>query len=289
MATDTAIRRSNKMAETPGTRHWIAQAKSFFERYARELFRNKTVLFWSIAFPVGFYLLTITVFVPVEEIPANERPYIFAATAISYGTFGAIIVCLSSFGQQLAADLEADRYKQFRALPIAPTADMAGRMLAGLLLATVSFLAVVVVSLGTGASYTLRSIASVPIAMLAFVGFAVIWMVLAMAVASAITDERYAALLTVAVALLAYMLTGYNGTDPGSYTGPDVLLNYLPNTLPSRVLVYQFVDAPASSLAPPALPSTIWSVGTLTLYTALALGVGIVVVRTRIYGTGVLA
>jgi len=287
MATDTAVRRSEGTAGTVATGRWVAQARSFFERYARELFRNKTVLFWSIAFPVGFYLLTITVFVPVEEIPADERPYIFAATAISYGTFGAIIVCLSSFGQQLAADLEADRYKQFRALPIAPTADMAGRMLAGILLAAVSFLAVVVVSLGTGASYTLRSFVSIPIAMLAFVGFAVVWMVLAMLVASVLTDERYAALITVAVALLAYMLTGYNGTDPGSYTGPDILLNYLPNTLPSRVLVYQFVDVPASTLAPPTLASTGWSVGTIILYTALSLAVGIAVVRTRIYKKGV--
>lgn len=270
-------------------RAWAGQARSFFARYARELVRNKTVLFWSLAFPVGFYLLTITVFVPVERIPADARPAVFGSTAISYGTFGAVIVSLNSFGTQLAADFEAGRYKQFRALPIAPTADMAGRMAAGTALALVSFLAVVLVSVPTGAAFAVRSPASLAVGLLAFLAFVVVWMVLATGLVSVVGDERYATIITVAVALLSYMLTGYNGTDPASYTGPDALLNYLPNTLPTRLLVYEFVDVNASQLAPPALPGTAWGVGMLALYTLLALGVGVALVRTVVYKRGLIA
>lgn len=286
MATDAATRGPR---DASSRSVWFGQMRSFLGRYVRELIRNKTVLFWSLAFPVGFYLLTIAVFVPVEEIPADVQPTVFAATAISYGTFGAVIACLNSFGQQLAADFEADRYKQFRALPIAPTADMAGRMLAGLALAGAAFLAVVAVSVGTGASYAIRGPASLAIGVLAFVAFALIWMVLAIAVVSAVTDERYATIITVAVALLSYMLTGYNGTDPATYTGPDALLNYLPNTLPTRMLVYNFVDVEPSTLAPPAVPGTAWGLATLAGYTALALAVGVAVVRTVVYKRGVRA
>lgn len=289
MATDTHRRGAAVADERSQRGRWLGQARSFAGRYVRELLRNKTVLFWSIAFPVGFYLLTITVFVDLSQVPADVRPAVLASTAISYGTFGAVIVCLNSFGQQLAADMEAGRYRQFRALPIAPTADLAGRMLAGLGLAAVAFLAVVATGLATGATFAVSGPASLGIGLVAFVGLAVVWMVVATAVAAAITDERYASIITVAVALLSYMLTGYNGTDPASFAGPDALLNYLPNTLGTRLLVDSFVDVPPGSLAPPAMPSTAWAVAAMALYTAVTLLAGVVVVRTVIYDREVLA
>ena len=289
MATETLTGGSTEGVSSGGTRIWLGQTRSFAERYARELFRNKTVLFWSLLFPVGFYLLTITVFVPTDQIPADIKPMVFGATAISYGTFGAVIACLNSFGGQLAADFEADRYKQFRALPIRPTADLAGRMAAGLALAAASFAVVVVVSLGTGAEYAIRGPESLAVLLLALLVFGVVWMVLAIALVTVVTDERYANIITVAIALLSYMLMGYNGTDPASYTGPDVLLNYLPNTLSTRLLVYHFVDVGADTLSPPALPGTGWSLAVLGLYGVAALAAGVVLVRTVVYKRGVLA
>ena len=288
MATDAVTHGHPDARPSSRGQVWFGQARSFFTRYARELLRNKTVLFWSLGFPVGFYLLTISVFIPTDQIPADVLPLVYASTAISYGTFGAVIVCLNSFGTQLAADFEAGRYKQFRALPIAPTADLAGRMAAGLALAAVAFAAVVLVSLGTGAEYAVQGIASIPVAVLAFGSFAVVWMVLATAIVTVVGDERYATIITVAIALLSYMLTGFNGTDPASYSGPDWLLNYLPNTLPTRLLVAHFVDGSAQSLAPPAVPGTVWGLATLGVYAALSLAVGVVVVRAVVYRKGVL-
>jgi ABC-2 type transport system permease protein len=288
METDTRVLRETESTDTGRWQSWIGQSRSFYGRYARELFRNKTVLFWSILFPVGFYLLTITVFVDLSEIPSEAQPAVLGSTAISYGTFGAIIVCLNTFGQQLAADFEADRYKQFRALPIAPTADLAGRMAAGLTLAVVAIAAVIAVSVPTGAEFVVRSPASLLIGGLAVLSLGVVWMVVATLVATTVTDERYASIITVALALLSYMLTGYNGTAPGDYAGPDFLLNYLPNTLPTRLLVYNFVDVPAEVLAPPTLPSTEWGLGLMVGYSLLALGVGVLVMRRSVYGPGVI-
>ncbi|MFB6372707.1 MAG: SMI1/KNR4 family protein, partial [Bradymonadaceae bacterium] len=57
------------------------QARAFAERYGRELFRNKMVLFWSVAFPVGFYLLTITVFLDGNTIPFADNPWDVAPSA----------------------------------------------------------------------------------------------------------------------------------------------------------------------------------------------------------------
>jgi ABC-2 type transport system permease protein len=270
---------------------WVRQTRAFARRYARELFRSRMVLFWSVGFPVGFYLLTIAVFLRGQGVPAEFMPYVKASTAVSYGMFGAVVASLNSFGQQLATDFEDGRYRQFRALPLAPSADLAGRLLAGGVLSLVSLAVVLVVAVPTGARFGLRSAAAVPVALLAVASFAVFWMVLAVVVSTAVRDTRYASVVTVSVALLSYFLTGYNGTDPASFQGPDVLLNWLPNTLATRLLAHGVVVPPdgSSVVTPPAVPDALTGLGVLAVYAAVSLAVALVVMRRFVYRTEVVA
>lgn len=267
---------------------WVGQARAFAERYARELFRNKVVLFWSVAFPVAFYLLTITVFIDTSTVPETVVPYQKAGVAVSYGMFGAIVASLNSFGQQLAADFEADRYMQYRSLPLAPSADLAGRALAGLALSVVAFVAVLAVAVPTGAAFSLRSAASVPVVALAVVTFAVLWMMLAVVVATLVRDARYASVVTISIALGAYFLTGYNGTDPGAFAGPDWLLNWLPFTLATRLVSHHIVVFPDAGVRGSgsllSVPSLSFGVGLLVATTVAAVAVGLLVMRHAVYG-----
>lgn len=278
-------------ARTPsierGRRVWTGQARSFAERYARELFRNKVVLFWSVAFPVAFYLLTITVFIDTGPVPEPILPYQKAGVAVSYGMFGAIVASLNSFGQQLAADFEADRYMQYRSLPLAPSADLAGRTVAGLVLSVVSLVAVLAVAVPTGASFTLRAASSIPVVVLAVLAFALLWMMLAVVVATLVRDTRYASVVTISIALGAYFLTGYNGTDPGAFAGPDWLLNLLPFTLATRLVSHHLVVFPDSAVGSTSLlevPGLAFSLGVLVATTVAALAVGLLVMRHAVYG-----
>lgn len=276
-------------------RLWLGQAVSFAERATRELFRNKAVLFWSVAFPVGFYLLTITVFVDTSEIPGAILPYVKAGTAVGYGMFGAIVACLNAFGQQLAADLEDERYRLYRSLPLAPSADLVGRMVAGLALSFVALGAALVAAALTGATFSIRAITSLPVVVLAVVTFGVFWMAVAVLVAAVVRDTRYAAILTVSGALAAYFLTGYNGGDPSAFQGPDYLLNWLPNTLATRLVTHHLVVLPgdpgatggaaAGSLP---VPGDAFGLAVLGLYALGSLVVGAAVMRRGIYGRGVL-
>ncbi len=294
MATETESARAYPGGSRRELTTWLGQAGAFAARSTRELFRNKTVLFWSIGFPVGFYLLTVTVFIDTASIPAEALPYVKAATAVGYGIFGAIIACLNAFGQQLASDLEDDRYRLYRSLPIRPSADLAGRMTAGVALAMVALLAAVVAAVATGASFAIRSPTSLPVLALALVTFAVLWMVLAVVVAAVVRETRYASIITVSVALAAYFLTGYNGGQPEFFHGPDVLLNVLPNTLATRLVTHHVVvfpaDVPASASVSSALtiPGDAFSLGVLGLWGVGAALLGVAVLRRGIYGRGVL-
>jgi ABC-2 type transport system permease protein len=290
MSTDTAHSTARPAVGRGGLGAWRNQVLAFAIRYARELFRNKTVLFWTIAFPVGFYLLTITVFVDTQSIPADVLPYVKSGTAVTYGTFGAIIASLNSFGQQLAMDFEDDRYQLYRSLPIAPSADLAGRMIAGIVLSFVAFAIVVAAAVGTGGTFSLASAASIPLAVVAMLAFAIFWMVVAVLVTTAVRDARYASIVTVSMALALYFLTGYNGGSPDVFQGPDVVLNWLPNTLPTRLIGGEIAAPPAGLGRETALASPDPVIGTLTLlgYAVLALIVGLAVMRRIVYQRGLL-
>ncbi|SDR28512.1 ABC transporter permease [Natronobacterium texcoconense] len=263
---------------------WIAQTRAFVARYARELFRDKGVLFWTLGFPVGFYLLTITVFVP-EGVPAEIEPYVLGVVAISYGMFGAIIASLNSFSEQLGADIEADRYVQFRALPLSPTADLAGRMIAGTVLSLVALAAVLPVGVATGARFELQTIGSPLVVLVAVAAFAVVWMAVAVLVSVAVRNSRYASIITVSLALVAFMLSGYNGTDPSVFHGPDALLNLLPHTLATRLVADHLVaiGGTDAGIAPPDPPATGLGVALLVAYAVAALAVAVAVTRRSLY------
>lgn len=261
---------------------WLQQTAGFAKRYARELFRNKAVLFWTMVFPAGFYLLGILLFLP-DSLPADAVPDARAIMAISYGTFGGLIAALNGFSEPLSKDIDNDRYLQFRALSIAPSADVVGRFLAGTVLCLVAFLFVIPVAIATDAAFSFQSAVSPVIVVLALVTFAVFWMSVAVAIASVISEARYVSLVTVSLALVAFMLSGYNGTQPELYAGPDVLLNLMPHTLSSRLISTHLVASSGETVTPPALPSTASGLALLAVVAAASLVVALAITRRELY------
>lgn len=265
---------------------WSEQVGAFVRRYLREMARNKTVLFWSLGFPAMFYLLTVTAFIPMGEIPTEFQAAVKATTAIGYGVFGSVIVCLNAFGQQLVTDIEDERYVEFRSLPLSPSADFVGRLVSGLIFASGAFLFVIGVSIATGAEYTLRGPESIPIILGAFVLSAVVWMVIALLMVLLVTNARFANIISLSLALASYFGTGFNGTDVTSFTGPDWLLNVLPNTLATRLITYHLADIgewEISGLAPPDPPSSLAFLGLLAAYGIVFALIGGIVTNKVIY------
>lgn len=265
-----------------GVRTWLRQTSGFTKRYARELFRNKAVLFWTMVFPAGFYLLAVQLFLP-DSLPADAVPDAKAMMAISYGTFGGLIAALNGFSEPLSKDIDNDRYLQFRALSIAPSADVVGRFLAGAVLCLAAFLFVLPVAIATDAAFAVHSVISPIVVMLALVTFAVFWMSVAVAIAAVIPEARYVSLVTVSLALVAFMLSGYNGTQPELYAGPDVLLNLMPHTLSSRLIGTHLVASSGEAITPPALPGTASGLAFLAVVAGASLATALAITRRALY------
>ncbi|WP_226021615.1 ABC transporter permease [Halomicrobium salinisoli] len=270
---------------------WTAQARAFAERYAREMVRSKGALAWSLGFPAFFYLLTYAFFVSFDEMPAAIVPDVKAALAVGFGSFTVIAVGVTAFGQAFVTDVEDGRYLQFRSLPIAPSADLVGRLLAGLGIAVLSFGVMLLVGLASGAEFTLRGPASAALVPIALVGFAVPWLALGLAIGTAVDDTRYASIVATFAVFALYFVTGFNGAESSMFAADPVLLNYLPNTLPARFLTYHLVGIEQwgqSSTTPPAMPGGLRWFWIIVAYGAANFLAALAVLRRFVYDRGVL-
>lgn len=261
-----------------GPRTRLTQAAAFTDRSLREVLNSWTMLLTAIALAPGMQLLYAT--------RGELSPAMTASWAIGTGVFGAIYLCLYVFGYQLASDLEDRRYAAYRSMPISPLAELSGRMLAGLLLAATTFALTIAAGAATGAEFGLRGLASVPVVLLAFALTCAVWMVVAVPFVVYAKNERVAEYAVPLIAIAGYILTGFNGVVAElSFVESDVL-NYLPNTLPTRVLLYHLVPDAEWAAAGGTAPAGPEYVALLAVYAAVALGVGTVLFNRVLYERG---
>ncbi|SEQ94087.1 ABC transporter permease [Natrinema salaciae] len=265
-----------------GLRVWLEQAEAFTRRSLQEVRNSRLMLAWVIAFPAIMYLLQTT-----QE--ASGSAVSDAIVSIGIGILGSMFVCLFVFGNQLATDLEDRRYVVYRSMPISPLADLTGRMAAGLVLAASAFTVTIVAGLATGASYGLRGPESVPIVLAAGVLTCLFWMVVAIPFVVAAGNKRIASMATTLVAVTAFILTGLNGAVPSQSVIDGPALNYLPNTLPTRLLVYHLVPAEnwtELGVAPPGMPTGPAFLALLAAYAVLSTVAGTMLVNRTLYDQG---
>lgn len=263
------------------------QTTAFALRTLQTLRRNGAVLFWAVAFPAGFYLLSVYLFVDTSGMPAEVVGVIKATNAVSYGMFAALTVFLNTFSQSLVADVEDGRYAQFRALPVSPAADFLGRFVAAYLFAVVAVLGVLGVGAATGAEYALRSALSVPVALVGLLALGLFAASIAVVLVAVVPDAKFASIVAVSVVMLAFFLTGYNGTQPGMLAGAADFVNVVPNALATRLAVHHVVpvgDWARAGLAAPGAPTSARHLALLAGYALAGLALAIVATRRSLYG-----
>ncbi|WP_440770876.1 ABC transporter permease [Natronorubrum sp. DTA28] len=212
-----------------------------------------------------------------------------AAFSIGTAMFGAIYVSLYVFGYQLAGDLESRRYHAYRSMPVSPLADLFGRMAAGIVLAVITFTLTIIVGYATGGAFSVQGAASVPLVAVTLVLTCIFWMVVTIPIVAFAQNKRLAEYVVPIVAVVGYVATGWNGVSSEmSFIDGDVI-NYLPNTLPTRTIVYHLVgsgDWGAIGVTPPELPAGPEYFAIVFAYALIALVVGTAFVNRVLYRQG---
>lgn len=258
---------------------WWRQTKAFALRTLRELFHNRSALFWGLGSPVFYYILFGVV------VGAGSSSDGKAALAVSFGIFGIFTVALATFATYLTGDLERKRYRKLRSLPISPSADFLGRFLGAFVLALVSFSIVLAVGALTGASFALRSVVSVPVVVICLFSFCLVGVAIAVLVVSVVNQGEYVLGVTNLLTFALFFLTGYNGIAPGVVPGGFTgILNYVPNSLATRLALYHLTSVDSTgAFSPPALPTEPRYIALLAGYAIVITAVATVVMRRHIY------
>lgn len=269
-------------------RIWLAQCRAFAQRYCREMLRSKVGVFWSFAFPVIWYGLTVYLNA-IPTVPTGAESTLKAILGISFGIFGAFTVTLVGFTGHLAVDIDRKRYRKFRSLPIAPSADLAGRFVAGAALGMGAWLLTVGVAALDGAAYEITMGQRLLGIGLAVGLFCLIGMVTGLLLTLAVPRPEHATTAGTGIIVIGFFITGYNGTVASVFPGQAWYLNIIPNSLATRLTVFYMVDTAwhEAGLAPPVMPHSLASLLLLGGYALGLTGIAVVVMQQWVYGTDV--
>jgi ABC-2 type transport system permease protein len=122
----------------------LGQIVATLSKTIKEFLRQKTILFWTVAWPILWVLIGSFSF--VENAPSEVVSYIRGSIAISMSVFALMTAGIANLPGNIAQDRERGLLSKLMSMPISPWRDFVGRILA--LLAFSSLAAILVASVG---------------------------------------------------------------------------------------------------------------------------------------------
>jgi hypothetical protein len=204
--------------------------------------------------------------------------------AVGIAVLGAMIASLTVFGSQLAVDLEADRFIAYRSMAVRPSADFAGRVVAGLAVAALALGFGLGVGVLDGAPVGVAGVLPVAVSFAAFLGLSVVFMAVAVPIVVAANNEQYAQFVLSLVAVFGFMLTGYNGMLTSVAVLDESVVGLLPNVLATRTIAAQLVTS--ENIASVGFAAERGRLVPLSLYSIGAAVFGVLLTRWQLYDRG---
>ena len=130
----------------------MGQVTASFSRTIKEFLREKAVLFWTVAWPIIWVLISSATF--VGDVPKISVPYVKGSITISMMVFALMMAGMANLPSSIAGDRENGMLAKLISMPLSPRNDFAGRILA---LGTFSAIAaglVIAVGFAVGARFT---------------------------------------------------------------------------------------------------------------------------------------
>ena len=154
------------------------QISASFERTLKEFLRNRSVVFWTIAWPSIWVLIYSLLF--TKEVPKHAVPYVRASITISMMTFALTIAGMANLPANIARDRESGLFAKLKSMPLTPWKDILGRLSALTVFSAIASILVAITGVLCGARFSgtcdhvIRSILFLLIALLASAGIGLI-------------------------------------------------------------------------------------------------------------------
>lgn len=275
--TSRAVGMEDRSSVKQKGRIWVAQASGFTYRTLRDVSRSWSVLAVAIGLPPIMYLLVTAT--------RSFDPTTKGLFAVGIAVLGAMIASLTVFGSQLAVDLETDRFIAYRSMAVRPSADFAGRVVAGLVVAALALVFGLGVGVLDGAPVGVTGVLPVAVSLAAFLGLSVVFMAVAVPIVVAANNEQYAQFVLSLVAVFGFMLTGYNGMLSSVAVLNESMVGLLPNVLATRTIAVQLVTS--ENIASVGFAVERGRLVPLAVYSVGAAVLGVLLTRWQLYDRGV--
>jgi ABC-2 type transport system permease protein len=129
----------------------VGQILATWNKTIKEFLRQKTVLFWTIGWPIIWVLIGSFSF--VGDAPAEVVAYTRGAVSISMMVFGLMTAGMANIPGNIAQDRERGLLSKVMSMPVSPWRDYAGRILALLAFSVFSAMLVIAVGFVCGARF----------------------------------------------------------------------------------------------------------------------------------------
>jgi ABC-2 type transport system permease protein len=198
----------------------LGQITATWSKTIKEFLRQKTVLFWTIGWPIIWVLIGSFSF--TSNVPSATLSYTRGAISIAMMVFALMTAGMANLPGNIAQDRERGLLTKIMSMPISPWRDFTGRILALLAFSGLSAMLVIAVGFACGARFFFTGIdfvASLAFILLIFVGSAGIGMLIGTFVKQVHGAIMSGVGLTVVSAALSGVMTPY------AYL-PSVLQNF---------------------------------------------------------------
>jgi ABC-type multidrug transport system permease subunit len=207
----------------------LGQIATTWNKTIKEFLRQKTVLFWTIGWPIIWVLIGSFSF--TSNVPSETLSYTKGAISISMMVFALMTAGMANLPGNIVQDRERGLLRKIMSMPISPWRDFTGRILALLTFSCLSAILVIMVGFVCGARFFFTGIdllASLMFILLVFVGSAGIGMLIGTFVKHVHGAIMSGVGLTVVSAALSGVMTPYS---------------YLPSVLQSFARIYPISSA----------------------------------------------
>jgi len=129
----------------------MGQITATFNKTIKEFLRQRTVLFWTIVWPILWVLIGSFSF--IGDVSPDVTSYTRGAIAISMMVFALMTAGMANLPGNIAQDRERGLLSKLMSMPINPLRDFLGRILALLAFSSLSAISVVLVGYACGARF----------------------------------------------------------------------------------------------------------------------------------------
>ena len=129
------------------------QISATFTKVLKDTYRNKSALFWVIAWPVIWLFLAVFVF--LRQVPPGFAAMAKGQSTISMVTFSLMICGMTNLPANISEDRQRGLFQKLKTMPVQPWKEAMGKILAILVFGLASAVIIIIIGLLLGGRFNI--------------------------------------------------------------------------------------------------------------------------------------